>query len=197
MLETISALILHYRYLPIIPLAFIEGPFTTMLSGALFRAGNFQFLPLYLFLIIGDLLGDIFWYAIGRSFGHRFIARFGKYVSITERNVAAVKRVFARYHDAIFFISKITMGMGFALVTLFTAGTIKTPFRRFLLMNALGQIVWTGALMLIGYSLGNMYLAIGQNMDLLSIAGLIAIAFALLAGAGIYLKNEILRRYAQ
>lgn len=147
-------------YIFVVFFAFAEGPFLSMIFGVLIKLSYFSFTPIYLALMLGDLIGDIFWYGIGYYYGYRFIKRFGKYFNITEGNIERIKVIFHKHKDPILFISKITNGFGFALATLMTAGMAKIPFRRYLAINVIGQLVWTGLLIGTGYFFGNLYLQI-------------------------------------
>lgn len=148
---------IYIVYFLIIILACAEGPMLSVLCGILIRAGLFDFWPVYLALMFGDLIGDVIWYQIGKHLGHRFIARFGKYFNITEEKVVKATEIFHKHKNRILLISKITNGFGLALVTLVTAGMVRIPFRRYIALNAMGQLVWTGILLTAGYFFGNFY----------------------------------------
>jgi membrane protein DedA with SNARE-associated domain len=193
MIQTITALLVQYKYALVIPLTIVEGPLIMMMSGLLLKLGYFNFWPLYISLMVGDLIGDIFWYSLGRFWGHRFVRRFGKYFSITESHIATLERVFHKYHNAILVISKITMGLGFAVVTLFTAGLVKIPFKKYLWLNFLGQFIWTGILVSIGFMFGNLYLSINDSLGRLSVIALLIIVFVAFLGLGKYVRKTILK----
>lgn len=188
------ALILYYKYLIIVPLTLIEGPIVMMVAGVLLRLGYFDFITLYLVLMASDLLADILWYYIGYHFGYRFIRRFGKYVSIEEKEIDVVQKLFTKYHNRILIISKLTMGFGFAVITLFTAGLTRVPFKQYLALNFLGQLVWTAVLMGIGYFLGNYYLQFNNALGIVSTAAIIIMIFLVLLGFGKYIKNRELKK---
>ena len=164
-----------YVYGFIIILACAEGPILSMIFGAILRLGYVKLIPIYATLMIGDLIGDIVWYYIGRYFGYRFIKRFGKYFNLTEAGVAKVTAIFHHYKHRILFISKISNGFGFALVTLMTAGMVRIPFRRYLLINVIGQFVWTGLLLAVGYFFGHAYVTINNILGKISIVALFVI----------------------
>jgi membrane protein DedA with SNARE-associated domain len=154
-----------------------EGPIISMIGGVLIKLGYLSFLPVYIALMVGDVIGDTFWYYIGRFFGHRFIRRFGKYFDITEESVAKVTGIFHKYKHRIILISKITNGFGFALVTLMTAGMVKIPFWRYLTMNLIGQFVWTGLLLGVGYFFSNLYLTIDSIIGKVTVVALFVLIF--------------------
>lgn len=171
----------HYLvYAIIIVLACAEGPILSMIFGVLIKLGLFGFIPIYAALMIGDLLGDIGWYYIGRRYGHAFIRRFGKYFSISEESVAKVTRVFHRYKHHILFLSKISNGFGFALVTLMTAGMIRIPFAKYIAVNLVGQFVWTGLLLGVGYFFGEVYTQVDGWLGRISVGvGFVLVIWAL------------------
>ena len=183
-------LVLQYKYPLMIPAAAIEGPILMMLCGLWARLGIIDFLPAYLCLNLGDLVGDTFWYWLGAEYGHGFIRRFGRFVSITEEHVASVQKIFHRYKIWILLISKVTAGFGFALATIFTAGMSRIPYWQFILLNAAGQMVWTGILMGVGYSLGNVYLSVNNIYGKITTVALILFVMVLLFGFGKYLRKR-------
>ncbi len=162
-----------------------------MLCGVLYKLGMVPFTPLYIALMIGDLFGDAFWYWIGYYFGHPFIKRFGKFFSPSESGVASVTRVFHKYKNHILILSKMTMGLGFALVTLVTAGIVKVPFRRYIFLNFIGQFFWTAFLMVVGYYLGNLYIKINGVLGILFVAAILVVVFLGLVGWGKYMREKM------
>jgi membrane protein DedA with SNARE-associated domain len=177
-------------YLIIAVLSSIEGPILSLVGGVLIHAGYFPFLPLYITLMIGDMIGDTFWYSLGYFFGHGFIRRFGKYVSITEENVEHITKIFHRYTYRILFISKITMGFGFALATLMAAGMAKISFSKYMLTNVVGQFIWTGLLIAVGYFLGQVYTQVNDIIGKISVVALFIIVILALNGYRAYLKKH-------
>jgi membrane protein DedA with SNARE-associated domain len=166
----------HYEiYAIIMIVGLFEGPFVSMVCGAILALGFLSFWPVYIALMIGDLVGDVIWYNIGYHFGEKFLARFGKYFSITERHVERVKNVFQVRKYPLLFLSKISNGLGFALAVLFSAGMSRVPFLQFISINALGQLVWSGVLIAIGFFFGDLYLSINNIMGRISLIFLFAV----------------------
>lgn len=185
-------LVLHYKYAIIVLLGIPEGPILSVLGGFLWRLGILSFLPLYISLMAADLIGDVAWYNIGYHWGPKFIGRFGHLFNITEKNVATIERLFHKHKDWVLFVSKITSGFGFAIVTLMTAGLVRIPFRRYMTLNAAGQLIWTGALIGVGYSFGHFYNQIHDLFGRLSIlSGFIILGF-LLMGFRKYLASKVM-----
>ena len=122
--------LLAYRYAIIFPLAIIEGPILMFICGFLLHQGYFSFFPLYFILVAGDFAADLLWYGVGYYGAKPFILKYGRYVNLSLDSVLKIERLFEKHHDKILFISKITMGFGFALATLVAAGMAKVPFKK-------------------------------------------------------------------
>jgi membrane protein DedA with SNARE-associated domain len=178
-------------YILIIMFACLEGPVFSILFGILIRLGYFSFTPIYIALMLGDMVGDTIWYWIGRKFGYPFVRKYGKYFSITEENIHKVERIFHTYQKSILIISKLTTGFGFAIVTLFTAGLVKIPFRTYTALNFLGQFVWTALLIGVGYYFSYLYVTFENSLSRLSLIALFVILVASFIGFSRFIKERM------
>lgn len=179
-----------WSYVAIVILAALEGPFLSMLLGVLIKLDYFALIPIYVSLMIGDLLGDIFWYYIGYRYGYGFVDRYGKYVSVNRDNISKVLAIFRDHEGKILFLSKISNGLTLALAILITAGIARVPFSKYLLINAIGQIIWTGLLIAIGYFFGDLYLQVDTWLGRASIVGLFLIVIVAFFGYKRYLAKR-------
>jgi membrane protein DedA with SNARE-associated domain len=182
-----------HDYLVYILIAFIacaEGPWISLILGVVLRLGFLYFWPIYIALMLGDLVGDVIWYYIGRRYGHSFITKHGHRFNITEEAVGRLTRLFHKHKHVVLFLSKISNGMGFALVTLMTAGMIRIPFGRYILVNAVGQLVWTGFLIGTGFFFSNLYVTVDNVLGKISITAAIIVIVFLGYRYYKYLKNK-------
>ena len=86
--------------------------------------------------------------------------------------------LFHKHKHTVLFLSKISNGLGLALVTLTTAGMIKIPFGRYILVNVLGQFIWTGFLIGAGFFFSNLYIVVDNILGKISItAAIVVIVF--------------------
>jgi len=194
MQEFLIQLFVHHSYAVyafIVITACAEGPILSIIGGILLKMGYFSLIPLYGALMLGDLLGDTVWYLIGFRFGHGFIKRFGKYFNATEERVAKVEKIFHRYKNSILFISKISNGLGFAIVTLLTAGMVKIPFKRYLLVNLSGQFIWSGLLIGVGYFFSHLYVEINTLFGRMSVIALFVFLVVVFMGIRNYARSKI------
>ena len=116
------------KYILLFVGAFFEGPAIMIGAGFLYQQGQFNFVQMYSCLVLGDFTADIFWYLVGRFGARKIINRYGKFFNITPEIIDKVEARFKAYQDLILWISKLTMGFGFSLATLLTAGMLKVKF---------------------------------------------------------------------
>lgn len=135
--------------------SYIEGTVVMLATGILWHSGVVSFWPAYAALLLGDILADVMWYFIGLFAARKTIDKWGHRFGLTPENIAKVERRFHKYHTQILIISKLSMGFGLAVVTLTTAGMLRVPFLRYIVINLLGGIVWVFAVMVVGYYFGN------------------------------------------
>ncbi len=165
-------------YLLILVLAFAEGPFISLTSGALLYAGFLSFWPIYIILMFGDLIGDVLLYYLGYHYGHNFAVKFGRYFKLTEAHIEKAKELFHQHKDWILLFSKTTNGLGFAVAVLFTAGMSRIPFWRYISLNILGQLVWSGMLIAVGYFFSHAYVQINNVFGRVSLVlGAVVVLF--------------------
>ncbi len=191
------SLLLQYRYVLIVPIAVVGGPPFSILLGFIVRFSTLTFIPTYLCIMLGELVGDVGWYWIGHRFGERFIRRFGKYVSITDKHVDVVKKMFERHHMKILTISKLTTGLGFAPIVLFTAGMSRVSFKKYIEINALWQFIWSLALLGVGYFFGNIYIEVGNDFQRVEVVVAFVVIFLCVAGFAKYVRDRLLKKYSQ
>lgn len=195
-MESIINLVAQYKYLILFPAAVIEGPVISMIAGFLSSLGTLSFLYAYIILMIADLTGDALWYAVGYYWGEGFLKRFGRFFGVTNQMVEITHKFYHRYHHWIIVISKLTMGLGIPFVILVSAGMAKIDFKKYMYLNFLGQIVWTGGLMAIGYFLGNFYLLVYQRFETVSAISLFVFLFIVVFGIGKYVRHRIIEKYS-
>jgi membrane protein DedA with SNARE-associated domain len=169
----LTILLLTYPYLIIYPLTVVFGPPVVLIAGFLLRLGVFSFWPIYFLVLAGDLTGDVIWYYVGRHGARRLIERFGRWFSVTEKEVERGEVFFHRHQAKILFISKLTTGFGFAIAILIAAGAARVPFKKYITINALGGFIWIGFLLALGYFFGHLYTLINASFRWAFIGGLI------------------------
>ncbi len=186
-------LVLQYKYAIMLPLAIIEGPILSVIGGFLMHQGYLDFWPMYLTLMLGDLIGDTVWYAIGRHAARPFINRYGHKFGFTDERIAVVDGIFKRHKRKTLLISKLTTGFGLAPIVLMTAGSLGIGFGEYILLNTIGQFAWSGFLIVMGVYFGKFYVAIDAQFRTMYM-----IAVVVLLVLGMYFLQRYLRKkYSQ
>ncbi|HEX4109746.1 MAG TPA: DedA family protein [Solirubrobacteraceae bacterium] len=124
--------------------------------------------------IIGDSAG--FW--IGRWGGRRLLVRYGRCVRLTERRLALGQSLFTRHGPVLVFVGRFITGL--RTWTAVLAGTMRMPWRRFLIFNVSGGVAWALLYGLGSYYLGPTLWRAGTGVDIA--LGVFAVAWIVLLG---------------
>jgi membrane protein DedA with SNARE-associated domain len=99
--------------------------------------------------VIGDNLG----YWIGHRGGRSLLDRYQHLLRIRRGTIERGERLFQRYGPSTVFVARFIAGMRILAGPL--AGALRMDWRKFVLWNFLGAIVWVGVITAIGYLLGS------------------------------------------
>ncbi len=176
-LSNAVALLSTWGYVILFPLAVVEGPIIGIVAGFLISLGQMSWLGVFLVLFVGDIVGDVAYYYIGR-WGHgpwaeRLAARFGA----TQEKQERFKEAFNKNDVKILLINK-TQALG--SITLYYAGALRMPMLRFLWINAVGTAPKVLLFEVVGYFFGQSYMQISKYLNYIGFATLL-IPVALIA----------------
>jgi membrane protein DedA with SNARE-associated domain len=136
----------RWNYLILMILIILQGPLSTMLGGAAAAAGLLNPFGVLLVAMVGNLGADAFWYTMGRS------SKIGKLARWSRRSQALVDVLRAGMHThalKVLLMAKLSIGM--AVPAIIAAGLARVPWRRWFPIVLLGEILWTGMLLLVGF----------------------------------------------
>ncbi|GAC1462101.1 MAG: DedA family protein [Candidatus Limnocylindrales bacterium] len=126
--------------------------------------------------VVGNTAGSLLAYAIGAYGGRPLLARYGKYVLISARDVDLAEGWFRRFGDAtVFFSRMLPVVRTFISIP---AGIARMPLWRFVLFSVLGAIPWVMLLVWGGVVLGDHWLDLKRQLkglDYLVVAGLLVL----------------------
>ncbi len=174
MFEWITSVIARLGYLGVATLTFLENLFPPIPSELVIPFAGFVAaeggLRLSLVIItgsVGSFAGAIVWYIIGKRIGeHRlrtWVARHGKWVTLSEQDVDRSQLWFRRHGAAAVFFGRLMPGVR-TFVSL-PAGCSSMPLAPFLLYSALGTVIWTAALAYAGVVLQANFTVVGDYVD--------------------------------
>lgn len=181
----------QFKYPLIVIGTVVEGPVLMVAAGFLYRLEFFDLLPLFLALMVGDLIGDVLWYGIGYYFADPFISKFGRFFGITPELFEKGKTFFQRHDVKILIISKITLGFGMALGTLMAAGASRVPIRTYLSLNAGGEVFLVGGLLAVGYFFGHVYTLVSAGFRAVFLVVIAVLVILLIHNFSKYMRRRI------
>jgi membrane-associated protein len=148
---TLSHVLIAHGSALILPLAVIEGPIVTIVTGFLAAQGYFAWYWSLFLLICGDLIGDIIYYWIGRA-PLGFLRRLaGKRGVVTASFQARLRHSSTR----MLLIGKWTHSAG--CLVLIGSGMLRLPLARFMLINLIATVPKSTVLFSLGYFFGDHY----------------------------------------
>jgi len=184
-----------YGYAALLPLAVIEGPAVTVFAAFLAAEGMFSLAAVYAIVVLGDLIGDVLYYAVGRWMiggwtrgramdrpggrdGDRRRQHGAHWVARLRRRVGALAPRIRTRAGAMLLFGKLTHSAGFAV--LLAAGVAHVPMRRFLAFNLLGTLPKSLVLVLVGYWFGKLYASLQGDLQIAGMVGFVLVGSALL-----------------
>lgn len=152
---------------------------TMLITAAVFAAtGHLSIFGVILAAIIGAVVGDNIGFGIGWYGGYPILRRYGKYVRLDQAKLKVGRYIFMRHGAKVVFFGRFVSVL--RTYAAFLAGTNHMRWRRFLVANALGAIVWA-TLYGVGAYLASATIA-KLNTPVAIALGVIAVVVIVLAG---------------
>jgi membrane protein DedA with SNARE-associated domain len=126
----------------------VPGESSVIAASVLAARGDFHIGTVILIAATAAIVGDNVGYVIGRCGGRRLLQRWGPLRRRGERVLPRTERFFARYGGVAIFLARFVTGVRVAAAWM--AGMSRMDWRRFLLWNALGAVVWATVVTLAG-----------------------------------------------
>jgi membrane protein DedA with SNARE-associated domain len=126
--------------------------------------------------VLGEVLGSLAGYGIGRFGGRPLVDRVGKYVLLTHKDLDRAEAWFARRGEPVVFFGRfIPLLRSFVS---FAAGLGEMALAKFTIFTVVACAIWCTALCSLGYSLGGSYQHV---VNAFSFAGYVLGALAVIA----------------
>ena len=159
----------------------ISSELTFLLGGAIASGAVVHPHPsLALVIIVGivaEMVGSYIAYGVGRWGGSPLVRRWGRYVLITESDVARAERFLAgRGAWALPVARMLPFVRAFASIV---AGLVDIPPVRFGVLNFIGTTVYIVVLSSIGYSLGGQWAKLNHSLSLASYILVVVVVLAI------------------
>ena len=161
---------------------------TMLITAAVFAAtGHLSIVGVILAAIIGAVVGDNIGFGIGWYGGYPILRRYGKYVRLDQAKLKVGRYIFMRHGAKVVFFGRFVSVL--RTYAAFLAGTNHMRWRRFLVANALGAIVWA-TLYGVGAYLASATIA-KLNTPVAIALGVLAVVVIVLAG--VFVRTNIKR----
>ncbi len=157
----VDSLIAHNGYWALFALVALESlgiplPGETILIAAGTYAGHTHRLNVWVIWIVAAaaaIIGDNIGYWIGDKGGYPLLRRYGHYIRFKEPEIKVGRYVFDRYGGSVVFFGRFVSIL--RTYAAFLAGTNKMRWRKFLVFNMAGGIIWAGFYAFASYYLGD------------------------------------------
>ncbi len=127
----------------------VEGPIATLIGAAAASAGIMHLDLVFLSASVGNLTADTLWYSLGKAGKIEWLLHYGRWFGVQKYHLERLNQGMHEHAAKILLIAKVTAGL--IIPTLIAAGLAKVPWKRWFPAVALGEMFWTGSLVLIGY----------------------------------------------
>ena len=159
-LEVLREAVVRYGYWSVGGALLVENtgipvPGETILLLASFLAYSEHELQLWWIIVVATIaatIGDNLGFTFGYYGGRRLLDRYRSFFRIQDATVARGERLFARYGAVTIFFARFVFGMRIIAGPL--AGALRMPWRKFLIFNFLGAVVWVTVIWSVGYLFG-------------------------------------------
>jgi len=170
-LRQIIRFFIKYKYQAIFPVAFLEGPIISIISGFLVSRGVLDLFPALMVVFLGDVASDLLFYFTGR--GGRYVIKFLKFVHISEEHLQKLENQFAVSPWRTMIIAKISYGLGALFMV--ASGASRLSWKKFLEYMLSLNFIRSYILICIGFYFGKVALHFGPTYLQYYIIGVIVI----------------------
>lgn len=170
----VTSIIESTGYAGVVFLMFFENLFPPIpsevvmpLAGYTASQGQLSIIGVIVAGTAGSVLGAVFWYYVAKWLGEerlkRWARKHGRWITLGPSDVDKADAWFDRHGSWVVFFGRLVPTIR-TLVAI-PAGLFDMPIVRYLVLTTLGSAIWTGALAMIGWWLGNQWSQISTYMD--------------------------------
>jgi len=180
-----------WTYVVLAALVAVEGPIATLLGAAAASAGLMQLEWVFVAAVIGNLTADTLWYTLGYFGKVDWPLRFGKRLGIKDDLLLLLECGIHDHAARILFIGKLTLSM--MIPALIAAGLVKAPWKRWFPALFIGEMIWTGSLVIIGFYLTEAIKRVELGIEYLALGGAVIFVVFLFMLLRRMVKNRLPR----
>jgi len=133
----------------------VPGETLVIIGGFYARLGELWLPAVSFVAVVGAILGDNLGYWIGRRYGRGFLERHGRKLFVTPERLEAAEDYYRRHGGKTVFLGRfipVVRSVGFIV-----AGVAHMEWKRFIVYDVAGAIIWGVGHSALGYALGASY----------------------------------------
>ncbi len=162
-----------WNYVLLALFVLVEGPIATLLGAVAAAAGLLNPYLVFLSASFGNLSADTLWYLLGRSGRIEWLLHYGRILGIRKAHIERFVRDMHTHAVKVLLLAKLTAS--FAIPALIAAGIARIPWRRTFSIVFVGECIWTGTLVLLGYHFSSSLTRLEEGLQVVAIIGFILV----------------------
>jgi membrane protein DedA with SNARE-associated domain len=166
-----------WNYLIIALLVAVEGPIVTLLGASAAAAGYLNTGYVMLAAAVGNISADLIWYFLGYNGKIEWLLPYQRWLGIKSRQMDHLQSEMHKHAPKILFFAKLSSGL--MIPSLLAAGMARVPLKKWFPTLLLGEMIWTGALMFIGYHGTMMLTSISKDIEYIFLGASLVFLFAM------------------
>jgi membrane-associated protein len=123
-----------------------------------------DFWLLFGIIVVAAVIGDIASYSLGRWAGHLVVGHWGGRIGVTPARLGAVERNLERWGGLLVVMTRCVL-TGLAVPTNLVAGASSYPLVRFAAFALVGEAIWAGGFLTLGWYFGASWVALLDYVD--------------------------------
>jgi len=166
-----------WNYLLLALFVLIEGPIATLLGAIAASTGVLNPYLVFLSASAGNLTADTLWYLLGRTGRVEWLLHHGRWLGIRKEHLDRFVQDMHTHAVKVLLLAKLTAS--FAIPALIAAGMARVPWRRTFSVVFIGECIWTGSLVFLGYHFSSSLKRLEEGLQLIALAGFFLIILLL------------------
>jgi membrane protein DedA with SNARE-associated domain len=194
LLSTLLSFILLYKYQALFGIAFLAAlalplPASSTLAaaGAFASQGYMNIYTVFVVAFLGNLAADATGYFIARIYGKRLLRKIGFGRLLDGEHYHDLEDYLKHFSSSLIFLSRFLTQVGPTVNIL--AGLTEVSYRKFFIVDIVGELTYVSVYLLVGYVLGNEW---ENNIGFLAEAALVIISLGLLVS---YIQWKMYRNH--
>jgi membrane protein DedA with SNARE-associated domain len=161
----------YWTYVFIAMLVAIEGPGTTLFAALLASTGVLDPVAVFIAASLGNLSADIGWYLLGYLGRFEVLTQHIGWLRQHQARIVRTEQKMKEHAIKILLLAKLSLSM--SVPALIAAGMARVRWRRWFPTIFLGECIWTGSLVFIGYHLGAYIKQFEKGIEVIAVAGVV------------------------